>query len=151
MINSFLFERSRVHENPGEKILYGRNGRNGRSERSERFPGSRLTYSEAVRLVKQEMDREKDDLQGIPVSEGGRREKPRKWKKGEESDIKENICSENNRTRKEKENGAREQTNITGLHGKQNVGWETENESLEEVLEEYNDDFETDSEIQTET
>ncbi|XP_023324535.1 uncharacterized protein LOC111698428 [Eurytemora carolleeae] len=149
--NLELVSRSRVHENPGEKILYGRNGRNGRSERSERFPGSRLTYSEAVRLVKQEMDREKDDLQGIPVSEGGRREKPRKWKKGEESDIKENICSENNRTRKEKENGAREQTNITGLHGKQNVGWETENESLEEVLEEYNDDFETDSEIQTET
>ena len=134
-----------MHENPGEKILYGRNGRNGR------YPGSRLTYSEAVRLVKQEMDREKDDLQSIPVSGGGRREKSRKRKKAEESEINENICSENNnRTRKEKENGGREHTNITGLHGKQNVGLETENESLEEILEEYNDDFETDSEIQTE-
>lgn len=141
-----------MHENPGEKILYGRNGRNGRNGRSDRFPGSRLTYSEAVRLVKQEMDREKNDLQAIPVSEGGRKEKPRKGKKGEESDINENICLENsNKTWKEKENGAREQSNITGLHGKQNVGWETENDSLEEVIEEYNDDFETDSEIQTET
>ena len=112
-------------EKPGDKILFGRTSR------------SRLTYSQAVKLVKQEMEQEKEDLEHLAkdISSARSTSKFRRKLKPEKSD--------------EAQNGGLKM-GVKHVIEKQNGRWEEEEESLAESIEEYREDFETDSEIKTE-